>query len=207
MIKKQSNKPLAAISYDTKTYDLLCRFLSIESDEAVTRILPDVFLKNPSADFQYINLVVKDFDLRKNISGLLDSKQLDRWTFIADDGSDAHQALIKNDKIIVGQGCFIYPAVWAYSGQIGKDVIIHSWVKLAEGVSIGDGTFISGEVTIPGSCKIGKWCFIGNNIFFIDNVSITDNVKLLPGTNLRKSINKPGTYYNPNMFRIEEIVV
>lgn len=207
MIKKKSDKPLAAVSYDTKTYDLLCRFMSLETAETVVRISPEDFLANPTADYQYINLVVKDFDLRKTISSVLDETKLDRWTFIAEDGTAAHQTLIKNNKITVGDGCFIYPAVWAYSGTIGNDVIIHSWVKLAEDIEIGSGTFISGEVTIPGSCKIGNWCFIGNNIFFVDNISITDNVKLLPGTNLRKSIKKSGVYYNPNIFKVEEIVI
>jgi UDP-3-O-[3-hydroxymyristoyl] glucosamine N-acyltransferase len=101
----------------------------------------------------------------------------------------------------------LFPGVWAYTGSIGNDVIVHAFVKLAENVRIGNGCFISGSVTIAGGCIIGDWCFLGNNLFFIDQVSICDNVKLLPGTNLRKSITEPGTYYNPHTYKVEKILV
>jgi carbonic anhydrase/acetyltransferase-like protein (isoleucine patch superfamily) len=207
MIRKESNKPLAVISYDTQTFYLLTKFVAQESAEIITRIEPDQFVADLSDQYQYINLVVKDFDLRKKISLLLDQNNLERWTFIGEDAKEIKYTIDANEKITVGKGCFIYPAVWMYSGVIGNDVIVHSMVKIAENVKIGNGTFISGDVTLAGSCTVGDWCFIGNNLFFIDNVSIADNVKLLPGTNIRKNIKESGVYYNPNSFKIERIIL
>ena len=207
MIHRTSDKPLAVISYETQTLFFLRTFLSQESDETVTRIDPEKFLLDPSDQYQYINLVVKDFDLRKRISQTLDQHQLGRWTFIGEDAKEIRHTTEKNEHLSIGDGCFIYPAVWVYSGAIGNDVIIHGMVRIAENVKIGNGTFISGSVTIAGSCNIGSWCFIGNNIFFIDSVDICDDVKLLPGTNIRKSITSPGVYYNPYTYKIEKILV
>ena len=207
MIVKNS-KPLAVVSYDTQTFDLLTKFVADESDHVVTRFSPEQFFNNPDPAYQYINLVVKDFVERHVISDRLTQLNLDRWTYIGEDiGHPAHTVSLNNKNLSIGSGCLIYPAVWAYSGHIGQDVIVHSMTRMAENVYIGDGSFLSGSITIAGGCKIGNRCFLGNNLFFMDGVSICDDVKLLPGTNLRKSITEPGTYYNPGAFKIENIVV
>jgi NDP-sugar pyrophosphorylase family protein len=205
MIYRKSNKPLAVVSFDSQTFFMLTEFLKLETNESVVRIEAEDFLKFPSDQYQYINLVVKDFELRKKISQKLDECNLQRWTFVSDDIRQSSITVDRRKKLTIGDGCFIYPGVWAYSGSIGNDVIIHSMVKIAENVSIGNGCFFSGGITIAGNCSIGEWCYLGNNLFFIDNVSICDNVRLLPGTNLRKSINQPGTYYNPHTYKIESV--
>lgn len=202
----KNDKPLMAISYDTQTFNMLYHYVLDETGIEINRILPADFLKDLSPDYQYINLVVKDFDERKQVSQALDQHLLDRFTYV----EQSHQAiskLILSKSFKIGPGCFIYPAVFGYLGSIGKDVIVHSFVRLAENVVIGDGTFISGSVTMAGSCTIGDWCFLGNNIFFIDGIQVCDNVKLLPGTNLRKSITEPGTYYNPYTYKMERIII
>lgn len=207
MIVKNS-KPLAAISYDTQTFDFLTKFVADESDHVVTRFSPEQFFNNPDPAYQYINLVVKDFVERHVISDRLTQWNLDRWTYIGDDvGHPAHTVSLNNKNLSIGPGCLIYPAVWAYSGHIGQDVIMHSMTRMAENVYIGDGSFLSGSITIAGGCRIGNRCFLGNNLFFMDGVSICDDVKLLPGTNLRKNITEPGTYYNPGAFKTENIVI
>jgi acetyltransferase-like isoleucine patch superfamily enzyme len=200
----KNDKPLAAISYDTRTFGQLGKFVQADGTNEITRIEPSDFLKNPTSDFQYINLVIKDFDQRKQISAVLDQHNLDRFTYIGHDSTDS---LFHVSNITVGKGCMIFPWVRAYSGNIGNDVVVHSMTVLAEDVQIGNGSFVSGGVTIAGGCKIGNWCFLGNNLFFMDNVSICDNVKLIPGTNIRKSITEPGTYYNPYTYKIEKILV
>lgn len=199
-----NSKPLAAISYDTQTYGQLKKFIAAESQIELVRIDPNNFLTNPDSKYQYINLVVKDFEQRKQVSFTLDQHNLDRFTYIGE-SSLSSQFHVAN--IDVGKGCMLFPSVWVYSGKIGNDVIIHTSVKMAENVQIGNGCFFSGSITLAGNCKVGNWCYLGNNLFCIDHVEICDNVKLLPGTNLRKNITKSGTYYNPNMFRIEEIVL
>lgn len=200
----KNNKPLMAISYDTHTYVQLKKFIQTAENIDLARIEPENFIQDPDPTYQYINLVVKDFDQRKQVSTVLDQKNLDRFTYI---GEPATANRFLNQEIKVGQGCMLFPGVWMYSGAIGNDVIMHSFIRMAENVQIGHGSFLSGSITIAGSCSVGNWCFLGNNLFFIDHVSICDNVKLLPGTNLRKSITESGTYYNPNTYKVEKIIV
>ena len=205
----KNDKPLAAISYDTQTFSVLKSFARLEGDIDIVRIEPSDFFNNPTSDYQYMNLVIKDFDERKRISQALDQHNLDRFSYINQEyGVDKRNnqlATLVYKNINFGAGCLVYPGVWGYSGTIGKDVIIHGMTKFAENVVIGQGSFLSGSITIAGSCTIGNYCFLGNNLFMIDHVSICDDVRLLPGTNLRKSIKEPGTYYNPNTYRVEQI--
>jgi acetyltransferase-like isoleucine patch superfamily enzyme len=204
MIYRSSDKPLAAISYDTQTYGQLRKFIQLDEGVDLVRVDPNEFLQTPSKNFQYINLVVKDFDQRKQISSLLDLLSLSRFTYI---GEDTTASRFRATDINVGLGCMLFPGVWIYSGNIENDVIMHSLVKMAENVQVGNGCFFSGNITIAGGCTIGDWCFLGNNLFLIDNISVCDNVKLLPGTNVRKNIKQPGTYYNPYTYKIEKIVL
>ena len=200
----KNDKPLAVISFDTATCGLLKWYVGLEGHEFI-RIHPDDFIANPDLSYQYINLVIKDFNLRKLISKKLDDVGADRWTFISQDVVGGAHIIATNRKVSVGKGCVIYPGAWAYSGIIDNDVIMHSLVKIAEDVRIGKGTIISGNTTIAGNCKIGQWCFIGPNIIIIDHVTIGDDITLLPGTNVRKSILHPGTFYNPYVFKIEQL--
>jgi UDP-3-O-[3-hydroxymyristoyl] glucosamine N-acyltransferase len=199
-----NSKPLAAVSYDTNTYGQLKKFINDESQIDLARVDPNEFLINPDPKYQYINLVVKDFEQRKQISAVLDHNKLDRFTYI---GEDSVATRFHARDIKVGQGCMLFPAVWVYTGVIGNDVIMHGLVKMAENVQVGHGCFFSGSITIAGGCTIGNWCFLGNNLFFIDGIQVCDNVKLLPGTNLRKNITEPGTYYNPYTYKMEKIIV
>ena len=201
----KNNKPLAAISYDTQTYGQLRKFIELEDNIDLARIDPNDFLENPNPGYQYINLVVKDFDQRKQVSSALDQHKLDRFTYI---GQDTTASRFHLDQFKVGMGCMLFPGVWMYlGGSIGNDVIMHAMIRMAENVHVGNGCFYSGSITIAGGCTIGDWCFLGNNLFFIDGVHVCNDVKLLPGTNLRKSITEPGTYYNPNTYKLEKIIV
>lgn len=200
----KNHKPLAAVSYDTQTYGQLKKFIKLETDIDLARFDPGEFLQNPDTDYQYINLVVKDFDQRKAVSAVLDQHNLDRFTYI---GEDSTASRFRVNDITVGKGCMLFPGVWMYTGSIGNDVIMHAMVKLAENVQVGNGCFFSGSITIAGGCTIGDWCFLGNNLFFIDGVQLCNDVKLLPGTSLRKNISESGTYYNPYTYKIEKIIV
>jgi acetyltransferase-like isoleucine patch superfamily enzyme len=201
----KNHKPLCAISYDTATYSMLEQFLMLDNPETVLhRIEPAQFKIDLSNEFQYINLVLKDFDERETISKLLDTNNLDRFSYVAK--SYAHPMLIgQGAKVEVGAGCLIYPHVLGYSGRIGNDVIIHSTTRLAENFSIGNGCFLSGSIVIAGDCKIGDFCYIGPNVLLIDHIKICDHVKLLPGVAVRKSIEQPGVYYNPYTFELKKI--
>ena len=202
----KNHKPLCAISYDTATYGMLEQLLVVTEDSNIVlhRIEPDQFKAELSDEFQYINLVIKDFQEREAVSKLLDENGLDRFTYISTPYT--HPWLIgQGPKIKIGAGCLVYPHVMGYSGQIGNDVIIHSTTRLAENFIIGNGCFLSGNIVIAGDCDIGDFCYLGPNVLLIDHIKICDRVKLLPGVAVRKSIDQPGIYYNPHTFELKKI--
>ena len=197
----KNDKPLMAISYDTRTFLMLKRFMhDSEPDLELLRIDPKEFILTSSNEFQYINLITKDFDERKLISKLLDDRSHDRFSYI-----DTEYKAVKHEHSKFGPGCFIYPGVMTYFADFGKDVMVHGRCNFAEGVTVGDGCFFSGTVTVAGDSSIGSFCNISTNVLIMDHVSICDNVRILPATNVRKSITKPGTYYNPYAYKVEEI--
>lgn len=195
----RNEKPLLAISYSTKTFEMLDRFLKDDDPTCIIeRIEPEEFLNAPpNSNFQYINLITKDFCERKKVSEVLDLHSLDRFSYI-------NQDLSVHRYTEFGEGCFIYPGAITYSAAIGKDCILHGRVSLAEDVALGQGCFLSGLVSIAGSTKIGNYCFISTNVTIMDKITITDNVHLLPSMTVKKSILEPGTYYNPSAFDVKK---
>ena len=72
-----------AISYDTRTFLMLTRFMhDADSTVEILRIDPKDFIMKSSDEYQYINLVSKDFQERKLISKLLDDRSHDRFSYI-----------------------------------------------------------------------------------------------------------------------------
>jgi acetyltransferase-like isoleucine patch superfamily enzyme len=200
MIIRQNDKPLRAISYDTRTFGNLKILLNYdEPGIEIDRVTPAEFFKDPDSNFQYINLVTLDFEEREKISKCLDQHSLSRFSFI-DDSFDN-----PTNSLEYGPGCLILKGVFSYKAKVGKDCIIHGRVSLAENVVVGDGCFFSGLVTIAGSSTIGNFCFISTNVTIMDNTKITDHVRLLPGMVVRKSISETGTYYNPYVFEVKKM--
>lgn len=201
MIIRENDKPLCAISYDTKTFAKLKKMIDEqEPGTVIVRILPADFFNNPSDEFQYINLVTMDFSERERISRMLDECSLKRFSVI-------HHFFMKWDmnNATFGPGCLIFGGLMTYNGIIGKDCIIHGRVSLAEDVVIGDGCFLSGSITIAGDSKIGNFCFLSTNVTIMDHVTISDYVTLTPGMMIRKSISEAGTYYNPYVFEVRKM--
>ena len=197
----KNDKPLMAISYETRTLKML-RLLVNRDDPSlvVNRIDPKDFLLSSSDEYQYINLVTIDFAERKLISKILDDRNHDRFSFI---DTDFRGRIYEECNF--GPGCLIFPGAMFYYADIGKDVIIHGRVSCAEGTKIGDGCFLSGMATIAGDVTIGDFCFISTNVLIMDHVSICDDVRILPATNVRKSISSPGTYWNPYSYKVEKM--
>lgn len=191
-----------AISYDTMTFLMLTRFIhSCDNNLEIHRLDPKKFLTDESSNsFQYINLVTKDFQERKIISSLLDSRSHDRFSYI-----DTEYKAVKHEHSTFGAGCLVYPGAMTYFANFGKDVIVHGRSNFAENVTVGNGCFISGSVTVAGNSSIGNFCNISTNVLIMDHVTICDDVRILPATNIRKSITKPGTYYNPYAYKVEEV--
>jgi len=202
MIIRQNDKPLCAISYETSTYANLKKLISSRNScDILYRIHPEEFIKNPSTEFQYVNLVVLDYTEREKISFILDEKELGRFTFIDDSFGNAQDS----NNVHAGPGCVLMSGIFSYGATLGKDCIVHGRVSFAEDVSIGNGCFLSGLVTVAGSTKIGNFCFISTNVTIMDHLTINDHVRLLPGMVVRKSITDPGTYYNPYVFEVKKM--
>ena len=196
----QSSKKLIAVSFDTATYhDLQC-FVSEHQGYTLTRIDPQEFLTTKqSVDVSYINLVVKDFKLRRQITQHLDNNNFDRFSLIHD------QCYATSADIALG--CMIYPLVSIYPRTVlQQDVIVHSLTAIAHQCKIGVGGFISGGITIAGNTSIGEFAQIGIDATIYDQVNIVKNSIIGAGTVVRKNILISGTYssqLNNNLVKIK----
>lgn len=185
---KQSPIKLVAVSYDTATYhDLQC-FVSEHQGYVLERIDPEDFLTSSIFSGSYINLVIRDVDLRKSVSRHLNQYSVDRFSLI-------HDRAYVADVDSISSGCMIYPMSVLYSGaQIGQDVIVHSLTLIAHGCYIGTGVFISGGITIAGDTTIGDFTHIGIDATIYDQISVAPDTVIGAATVIRKSIAEPGTY-------------
>jgi UDP-3-O-[3-hydroxymyristoyl] glucosamine N-acyltransferase len=182
------DKNLFAISFDTATYRVLSHFVKEHQGYSLTRIDPQEFLlkeKQPNGCF--INLVIKDFNLRKKVSAYIDDNCLHRFSLI-------HPTSYA-DMASVGPGCLIFPSSVIYpTATLHKDVIVHSNSLIAEQCQIGKGVFVSGGVTISGSTVIGDYCQINGGVILYDNIAVVQNTVIGAGTVVRKDIPVSGTY-------------
>ena len=186
MIHLNNNKPCVAISYNTVTYADLTYYMSKENVDLI-RIAPEDFIQNSTNEYQYINLVVNNIELRETITNALDNNNLDRFSFV-------HPSATV-DVDIASAGIMIYPQVTLYpNARIGNDVIIHANTQIAHFSELGKGTYVSGSVTIGGNTKIGNYCSIGISATIVDKLTISSYVKIGPATLIRKNIISPGTY-------------
>jgi UDP-3-O-[3-hydroxymyristoyl] glucosamine N-acyltransferase len=187
MLIHDSTKLCIAISYTTNTLLDLQTFLKQEHNISLGSITPEEFLDQSSADEQYINLVVQDFDLREKVSKKLDHLQAKRFSFI-------HPTTFYGAESVAG-GIFIYPNCTIYpSTFLDKDIIVHSLTAIAHNATVGQGTVISGATVIAGSSQIGTFCFFGLRSTVIDNLCICDHVRVAVGALLTKNISIPGMY-------------
>jgi len=187
MLIHDPTKLCIAISYATNTLLDLQTFLLQEHNISLGSITPEEFLNQSSADEQYINLIVQDFDLRERVSKKLDHLQAKRFSFI-------HPTTFYGAESVAG-GIFIYPNCTIYPNTfLEEDIILHSHTLIAHNSTVGQGTFISGSVTIAGSTQIGAFCYFGICSTTIDNLYICDHVRIAAGALLTKSISTPGMY-------------
>jgi UDP-perosamine 4-acetyltransferase len=179
-------KPLAAISHDTSTYHDLTWFAR-ELDISISQITPEDFLKNPSSDYLYINLVTIDMALRQNINQTLNNLELDRFSYVHPTSTVCQD--VSDLGILMYPNCAIYPNV-----DLGQDIIIHSNTSIGHNACIGKGTFFSGGVTIGGNAHIGNFNWFGLSVTVYDKVRIADHVKLGARSVVKDNISESGTY-------------
>lgn len=194
MIVSNSNKPFVAISYDTVTFKDLQYWFNTLHNIQLDRIEPNEGNLTLSSSNQYINLVIKDLQLRKKITKLLDTEKHERFSFIHPSAS------VSID--VPSTGIFIYPAVIIYPNVIiEQDVIIHANTGIGHCCRIGSGTYISGSVSIGGSCQIGSNCTIGLASVILDCVEIVADVIVGAGALVKKNILVAGTYASPLLIK------
>lgn len=188
MLSHDTSLRCVAVSYDTTVFADLKHFMKSTDNVDLERMDPEDFFVADILPDQYINLVTKSLDQRKQISQSLDNWQAKRFSYI-------HPSVCYNSKNFA-KGVFLYPSTVFYPGsEIGNDVIVHSCSVLAHNSKYGRGTVVSGHVSTSGSVNIGEFCFLGVSATIYDNVNICDNVTLGANAVVRKSINEPGTYY------------
>jgi len=181
---------LFAVTFDsTATFLDLRSFVNEHPGYALSAITPDNFLNLDTVPTgSYINLVCKDFDLRKKISNQLDNKKIPRFSLLHDKSYVAQDANIE-------PGCLIYPLVSVYPNvTINQDVIVHSLSWVAHQCRIGKGSFISGGVKIAGSTTIGNFVRIGIDSTVHDHIIITSDVTVRSRSIVKENINNPGVY-------------
>lgn len=187
MIFFDSSKRCIAISFETSLFLDLEKFLFEDHGVRLDRIDPYNFLSQDQLSEQYINLVVNDLALRKQVSQRLDALQALRFSYV-------HPTVWSDSKTISG-GVLIYPNCTLYRGvQVDQDVIIHGQTGLGHQSSLGKGSVVSGGVIICGSAKIEEFCVIGARVLIFDKVSICNNVVVGAGSIIRQNITEPGTY-------------
>jgi UDP-3-O-[3-hydroxymyristoyl] glucosamine N-acyltransferase len=194
MIISNSNKLFAAISYDTATFKDLQYWLKTLHDIVLHRFDPNEVIANLSTSYQYINLVIKDFQLRQQITELLDCNSLDRFSFVHPSASV--EIFLDPVGILVYPGTVIYP-----NACIHKDVIIHGRSLVAHFCEIGIGSYLSAGVVIGGSTKIGSFCSIGLSVTIYDGLSIASNVFVGPSTTIKKNILDSGIYTSSKLVK------
>jgi len=177
-----------AISFDTAIFNDLKQYLKSDEIE-LKNIDPTEFLNTTqfSSDDTFINLVTKDFDLRKQISDHMSKSKCERLSFV-------HKTACV-DGAIINDGCFVYPNVTVYpNATVEQDVIIQANSRISHNVRIQRGVFIGGLVNISGSSTIGKFVKLYPSCNITDKISVADYVTIGTGTTLRKNITESGTY-------------
>jgi len=179
---------LYAVSFESATYhDLEC-FVNEHNDYKLTRISPDDFLlsKTPLPG-SYINLVIRDFKLRKQVTEHLDTYHFDRFSIIHNQSYTSCAS--------IALGCMIYPLASIYpKAVLQRDVLVHSLSLVSHQCKIGVGTFISGGCHVAGNTTIGEFTQILADTTLYDQIAIPANTVIGAGSVVRKNILESGTY-------------
>jgi UDP-3-O-[3-hydroxymyristoyl] glucosamine N-acyltransferase len=157
---------------------------------------PLSFIDNFDPMASYINLVITDIPQRRQISQLIDDRQLKRFSYI-------HQSSTVNGTIELG--CFIYPSTVIYANSyVECDTIIHSLCVIAHYVSVGKGSYFSAGVLVGGTATLGKFNKYMLGVVIHDKITICDDVTIGTKAVVRKNITAPGIY-SPVSATIEKI--
>lgn len=187
-----SSDQLFAVTFDTATYADLEFFLHQSGNSLLQRIDPETFLSQSTHPRGlYINLVIKDVELRKKVSGHFDHANLARFSFI-----HKHACVVESN---IAPGCMIYPNTTVYPfTSVDNDVIIHSNSVIAHCCKIHTGVFISMGVIVAGSSTVGKFTQLNAGVTVYDHIQIAGDTVVGARGVVRKSITEPAVYIANN---------
>ncbi len=95
----------------------------------------------------------------------------------------------------IEEGTIIMHQAFVNAGaSIGKACIINSKALIEHEAAVGNFCHISTAACINGQVNIGANCFIGSNTAVGNNITINDNTIVAAGSQVLKSIIKPGIY-------------
>ena len=200
MILKKNNKPLRLIGYLKSLLTIEgIYFIEKEYKGDFACITPDEFieLKNKD-DYQYLAMFSLDREERKKILNILDSKQLDCFTFI-DDSVIIYKELENmpwSEVIkVVGHGCFIAPMTTILlDAKIGNHCLIESYCLVSHYSKLHDDVFLHSGTMIAGRTTIGKHCMLNFKSAVLDKITICDDVEIGAISTVTKNITQPGRY-------------
>jgi UDP-3-O-[3-hydroxymyristoyl] glucosamine N-acyltransferase len=190
MLYYDSSKSITAVSFDTSCFNDLNYCIKQEHPElTLYAINPEEFINAPPDNTtQYINLVIRDLNLRQQVSEYLDQHNLDRFTFV-------HPLSTVWTDIGSQNGSYIGPSVIIQTKVVlENDLFIHALTGIGHKCSIGTGTIICGHTLIGGTTKIGRHCLLNSRSTIYDAVSIVNNTIIGAESTVRKSITDPGVY-------------
>jgi UDP-3-O-[3-hydroxymyristoyl] glucosamine N-acyltransferase len=190
MLYYDSSKSITAVSFDTACFNDLNYCIKQEHPElTLYAINPEEFVNAPPDNTtQYINLVIRDLNLRQQVSEYLDQHNLDRFTFV-------HPLSTVWTDIGSQNGSYIGPFVNIQTKVVlENDLFIHGLTGIGHKCSIGTGTIVCGHTLIGGTTKIGRHCLLNTRSTIYDAVSIVNNTIIGAESTVRKSITDPGVY-------------
>lgn len=187
MLYPSDAQNLVAVTFDSVNFQDLTWMLAQENLK-IDRVDPFLLLdQEPDFTKTYVNLVVRDMDLREQISKKMDQFGLSRFSFVH------FSSTVMSPQL--GKGTIIYPNLsMATNCVIGDDVIIHGQSGIGHNTKIGNGTLINGLCMINGGVTIGNFCHICSHVIIYDQIKICDHVTVAANSLIRKPIRESGVY-------------
>jgi sugar O-acyltransferase (sialic acid O-acetyltransferase NeuD family) len=165
-------------------------FCDLISQTCTVNVLhPDKFLAGCySIDSKFLISVTKDIDLRQSLIEYLDTKKLQRATYI-------HPSAVLSSHAIINDGVFIGPFASVFTRAIvHKDCIIGPYSMVSHSATLGQGSIMHPGAMVAGSTSVGQYCLLGMRSTIIDKLEICDNVVVGAGSLISKNILESGNY-------------
>ncbi len=100
-----------------------------------------------------------------------------------------------SSHVTIEEGTIIMHQALVNAGAgIGKACIVNSKALIEHEATVGDFCHISTAACINGQVSIGASCFIGSNTVVGNNITIIDKTIVAAGSQVLKSLTKPGIY-------------